>query len=55
MVLGKLPVAGILHIWIIVRQWSTALAVSAGGRCLDIFSLVYHSLFFLTLSVRRPI
>ena len=39
MVLGKLPV---LLIWIIVGQEPFALAVGAGGCCLDIFSLVYH-------------
>ena len=31
---------GVLLIWIIVGQGSTALAVGAGGGCLDIFSLV---------------
>ena len=45
MVLGKLPVRGVLLIWIRVRQRPTALAVSAGGGCLDIFSLVYHFSF----------
>ena len=54
MVLGKLPVPGVLLIWIIVGQGPTALAVGAGGRCLDIFSLVYHFSFFLPLSGRRP-
>ena len=38
-----------LLIWIIVGQGSIALAVGSGGGCLDIFSLVYLSLFFLTL------
>ena len=33
---------GVLRIWIIVGQGSTALAVDAVGGCLDIFSLVYH-------------
>ena len=33
---------GVLLIWIIVGQGLTALAVGAGGGCLDIFSLVYH-------------
>ena len=44
MVLDKLPVpgGGVLLIWIIVGQGLTALAVGAGGGCLDIFSLVYH-------------
>ena len=42
---------GVLLIWIIVRQWPTALAVCAGGDCLDIFSLVYHlSSFSLSFS-----
>ena len=31
---------GVLLIWIIVGQGSTALAVGTGGGCLDIFSLV---------------
>ena len=34
--LGK----GVLLIWIIVGQGPIALAVGAGGGCLDIFSLV---------------
>ena len=34
---------GVLHIRIKVGQGPTALAVGAGGGCLDIFSLVYHS------------
>ena len=50
MVLGKLPVPGRPTIWIIVGQGSTALAVGAGGGCLDIFSLVYH-FSFLTPSL----
>ena len=41
MVLGKLPVPGRPTIWIIVGQGLTALAVGAGGGCLDIFNLVY--------------
>ena len=39
---------GVLLIWIRVGQGPTALAVSAGGGCLDIFSL-----FLLPLSRRR--
>ena len=35
---------GVIFIWILVGQGPTALAVGAGGNCLDIFSLVY--LFF---------
>ena len=41
MVLGKLPVPGRPTIWIIVGQGHTALAVGAGGGCLDIFTLIY--------------
>ena len=41
MVLGKLPVRGVLLIWLIVGQGPTALAVSAGGGYLDIFTLIY--------------
>ena len=37
MVLGKLPVRGVQLIWIRVGQGPTALAVGAGGDCLDIF------------------
>ena len=33
---------GVLLIWIRVGQGPTALAVGAGGGCLDIFSLVYR-------------
>ena len=44
MVLGKLPVPGRPTIWMIVGQGPIALAVGAGGGCLDIFSL--HYLFF---------
>ena len=40
-VLGKLPVPGRPTIRITVGQGPTALAVGAGGGCLDIFSLVY--------------
>ena len=36
---------GVLPIWIIVGQGPVALAVGAGGGCLDILSLVY--LFFI--------
>ena len=41
MVLGKLPVPGRPTIWMIVGQGPTALAVGAGGGCLDIFILIY--------------
>ena len=40
-VLGKLPVPGRPAIWMIVGQGPTALAVGAGGGCLDIFTLLY--------------
>ena len=40
-VLGKLPVPGRPTIWITVGQGLTALAVGAGGGCLDIFTLIY--------------
>ena len=46
MVLGKFPVPwGIILIWIRVGQGPSALAVGAGGGCLDVFSLVYHFSF----------
>ena len=41
MVLGKLPVPGRPTIWMIVGQGPVALAVGAGGGCLDIFILIY--------------
>ena len=41
MVLGKLPVPGRPTIWITVGQGPTALAVGAGGGCLNIFFLIY--------------
>ena len=37
---------GVLLIWIKVGQGPTALAVVAGGGCLDIFTLFYHFLSF---------
>ena len=42
MILGKLSVAGRPTIWMIVVQGPIALAVGAGGVCLDIFTLLYH-------------
>ena len=42
MMLGKLPVPG---------QGPTALAVGAGGGCLDIFTLIYLFYFPLSLSL----
>ena len=41
MVLGKLSVPRRPTIWMTVGQAPTALAVGAGGGCLDIFSLIY--------------
>ena len=41
MVLGKLPVPGRPTIWMIVGQGPIALAVGAGGGCLDNFTLLY--------------
>ena len=41
MVLGKLPMPGRPTVWITVGQGPTALAVGAGGGCLDIFTLIY--------------
>ena len=41
MVLGKLPVPGRPTVWITAGQGPTALAVGAGGGCLDIFTLIY--------------
>ena len=36
---------GVLLIWILVGQGAVALAIVAGGGCLDIFSLNYHFSF----------
>ena len=41
----KLPVSGRPTICIIVGQGPPALAVDAGGGCLDIFTLIYHFSF----------
>ena len=51
MVLGKLPVRDVLLIWLIVGLGPTALAVGAGGGCVDIFLLSIISLLYLPLSV----
>ena len=48
MVLGKLPVPGRPTVWFTVGLGPTALAVGAGGGCLDIFTLSYSS-FSLSL------
>ena len=50
MVLGKLPVPGRPTIWMTVGQGPTALAIGAGGSCLDIFfPLSFLSSFSLSL------
>ena len=54
MVLGKLPGPRRPTIWITVGQGPTALAVGAGGGCLDILLSSMFSLLFLPLSERRP-
>ena len=41
MVLGKLPVPERPTIWIKEGQGPIALAVGAGGGCLDVFTLLY--------------
>ena len=43
MVLVNLPVSGCPTIWITVGQGSTALAVDAGGGCVDLFTLSFLS------------
>ena len=48
MVLGKPPVPGRPTIWI---QGPTALAVGAGGGCLDIFTFVYPFLSSFSLAL----
>ena len=50
-VLGKLPVLGRPAIWNIVGQGPTALAVCAGGCCLDIFFSRLSFLFSYALSL----
>ena len=54
MVLGKLPVPGVLLIWIRVGQGPTALAVGTDGVVWTFFLSSIISLFFLPLSGRRP-
>ena len=53
MVLGKLPIPGHPTNWMIVGQGPTALAVGAGGGCLDVFLSSIFSLLFLPLFGRR--
>ena len=47
MVLDKLPGPGRPTIWMIAGQGPTALAVGAGGGCLDILLSSIFSLFLL--------
>ena len=49
-----LSVPGVLLIWIIAGQGSTALAAGEGGGCLDIFLSSVFSFFFRLLFWRRP-
>ena len=51
MVLDKLPIPGHPTTWITVGQGPTALAVGAGGVCLDIFTLYSHLSFLSSLSL----
>ena len=51
MVLGKFPVPGRPTVWIAVGQGPTALAVGAGGGCLEFFTLVYPFLSSFSLSL----
>ena len=46
MVLGKLPGPGCPTIWMTLGQGPSALAVGAGGGCLDIFILLYLFFYF---------
>ena len=54
MMWGKFPVPGRLTLWIVVGQGPTALSVGVGGAVWTFFSCIGISLFFLTLSRRRP-
>ena len=54
MALGKLPVPGRPTIWMTVGQGPTALAVGAGGGCLDIFSVIYPISILSPSHWRRP-
>ena len=49
MVLGKLPVLGRPSIWMIVGQGPIALAVGAGGGCLEFLLSYTFSFFFLPI------
>ena len=55
MVLGKLPILGVLLIWILVGQGPSALTVGAGGGFFWTFFLsITISLLLLPLSGMRP-
>ena len=54
MALGKLSVLGRPTIWITVGQGPTALAVGAGGGCLEFLLSSILSFLFLPLLGRRP-
>ena len=51
MVLGKLPVPGRPTNLITVGQWPTALAIGAGGGCLDFFFSRLSFFFCFSLSL----
>ena len=53
-VLGELPVPGRPTFWITVGQGPNALAVGAGGGCLDIFYSHLPILSSFSLFGRRP-
>ena len=46
---------GVLLHWMIVGQGPFALAIGAGGGCLDIFLSSVISFYLLPLSGRRPV
>ena len=55
-VAGKLPLRGVLLIWIVVEQGPTAVAVGAGGGCFGhFFSLLSFLFSFFSIFGRRPI
>ena len=54
MVLGKFPRPGRpTNFWMLVGQGPIALAVGAGGGCLNIFTLLYLLTIFLLFLVTR--
>ena len=50
MVLFNFQCRSVLLIWVRVGQGPNALAVGAGGGCLNIFTLVYYFSFSLSLA-----